>query len=191
MKTVRIGWLLAMTLALAALSLSGCNEGPGNNPSPVELVATIEQDLHVIDFADAECGEVGTVTLRNIVKRSDAAVDDRFLDVKLTSYRVSYRRTDGGTMVPAPFFRTISLLVPAGGAGTDLGTFLLFEPGATTQAPFAALRPANGGVDPETGKRNVTMEVIFDFFGETLSGEDVSARARMELTFCQGCGGCV
>lgn len=190
MKTVRIGKLLVMTLALAVLSLSGCKEG-ANNPSPVELVATIAQDLHVLDFADADCGEVGTVTLRNLIKRTDVTTDTRFLDVRLTSYRVTYRRTDGGTQVPAPFMRTLSLLVPAGGEATDLGTFLLFEPGATSQAPFVALRPANGGVDPETGKRNVSMEVIFDFYGETLSGEDVSARAKMELTFCQGCGGCV
>jgi hypothetical protein len=190
MNTVRIGRLLAMTLALAALSLSGCKEG-ANDPSPVELVATINQELHVLDFADADCGEVGTVTLRNLIKRPDIASDPRFLDVRLTSYRVSYRRTDGGTQVPTAFMRTLSLLVPAGGTSTDLGTFLLFEPNATSQAPFAALRPTNGGVDPETGKRSVTMEVIFDFFGETLSGENVSARARMELTFCQGCGGCV
>ena len=190
MRTVRIGKLLAMTLALAALSLSGCKEG-ANEPSPVELVATIEQDLHVLDFADAACGEVGTVTLRNLIKRTDIQTDTRFLDVVVTSYRVTYRRTDGGTQVPAPFVRTLSMLIPAGGSGTDLGSFLLFEPGAVNQAPFVSLRPSNGGVDPETGKRNVTMEVIFDFFGETLSGENVSARARMELTFCQGCGGCV
>jgi hypothetical protein len=191
MNTVRIGRLVAMTLALAALSLSGCNEGPGNSPAPVELVATIAQTLHVIDFADAECGQAGTVTLRNLIKRTDVGTDQRFLDVRVTSYRVSYRRTDGGTQVPAPFMRTLSMLVPAGGGETTLGTFLIFEPGATSQAPFAALRPNNGGVDPETGKRNVSMEVIMDFFGETLSGEDVAARTRMELTFCQGCGGCV
>ncbi|HEU5163691.1 MAG TPA: hypothetical protein VFV54_11130 [Thermoanaerobaculia bacterium] len=191
MRTVRIGKLLAMTMALAALSLSGCNEGPMRTASPVELVATIDQELHVLDFADADCGEVGTVTLRNLIKRTDTETDVRFLDVVVSSYRVSYRRTDGGTQVPAPFVRTLSMLIPAGGNGTDLGSFLLFEPGAVNQAPFAALRPSNGGVDPETGKRNVTMEVIFDFFGKTLSGDDVSARARMELTFCQGCGGCV
>ncbi|MGH9457581.1 MAG: hypothetical protein ACRD2J_08085 [Thermoanaerobaculia bacterium] len=168
----------------------GCQEA-ANEPAPVDLVATAVQDLQVIDINDPECGQAAAVTVRNIIKRPGVAPDERFLDVRLTSYRVTYRRTDGGTLVPRPFMRSLSLLVPATGQATDLGDFLLFEPGAVNQAPFAALRPANGGVDPETGRRNVTMEVILDFFGETLSGEEVSARARMEFTFCLGCGGCV
>jgi len=56
-----------------------------------------------------------------------------------------------------------------------------------SQAPFAALLPQNGGRDPETGLRFVKMDVIIDVFGETVSGEDVSARASAPFTFCAGC----
>lgn len=201
MNTVRIGRLLAMTLALAMLSLSGCNEGPGNNPSPIDLVASVDQAFQLVDVTAETCEVIGEVTLRPIIKNAEPA-DTRFLDVRLRSYRVSYRRTDGGTLAPAPFTRTISLvLLPDTTTAiplrlpvpTDDPTafgLLILEPGALTQAPFAALRGSNGGVDPETGRRTVTLEAIIDFFGETLSGEDVSARARMEYTACVGCGAC-
>ncbi len=201
MKTVRIGRLLAMTLALAMLSLSGCNEGPGNNPSPIDLVASVNQAFQLVDVTAQSCEVIGEVTLRPIVKNSKPA-DTRFLDVRLKSYRVTYRRTDGGTLAPAAFTRTISLVLGADSSTviplrlpvptsdpTELG-ILVLDPGALTQAPFAALRGTNGGVDPETGKRTVTLEAIIDFFGETLSGEDVSGRARMEYTACVGCGAC-
>lgn len=191
MKTVRFNRMLAVMLAGIALALTGCS-GAGETNTPVELVATIEQDLHVIDFTDPDCGQIGTVFLRALQKRETLpGVDPTFLDVRLTAYRVSYRRTDGGTNVPASFTRSISMLVPVGGTATELGTFLAFEQDALSQAPFAALLPQNGGVDPETGRQSVTMELILDFFGETLSGENVFARATSELTFCISCGGCV
>lgn len=188
MKTVRFNWLVAVMLAGIALALAGC-KGAGETNSPVELVATVEQDLHVVDFTDPDCGQIGTVFLRALQKRP--ATDPTFLDVKLTAYRVSYRRTDGGTLVPQEFTRSISMLVPVGGTATELGSFLAFEQDALSQAPFAALLPQNGGVDPETGRQSVTMELRLDFFGETLSGENVFARATSELTFCISCGGCV
>ncbi len=190
MKTVRIKmWTGMMAVLLMALTLS-CQEA-ANNASPVELVATILQERHIVDLADPDCGNLALVTLRNLIKRPEIEVDPRLLDVVVRSYRVSYQRTDGGTQVPAPFTRSTTLLVPAGGLETELGSFLAFESGAFNQAPFVALRSANGGTDPETGRNNITMDLIIDFFGETLSGEEVSARGRMGVTFCISCGGCV
>jgi hypothetical protein len=83
--------------------------------------------------------------------------------------------------------RTISGTVPVGGAPTSFNTFTVFDIGSLTQAPFAALMPQNGGRDPETGNRFVKMDVIIDIFGETISGERVSARAQAPFTFCVGC----
>ena len=112
-------------------------------------------------------------------------------DVRLTAYRVSYQRRDGGTLVPAPLQRTLSQIVPIGGAPQDLGTLLLFDIGAFNQAPFAALLPSGGGRDPETGRNQVTMDVIVEFFGETLAGDRVSGSTRFTLDFCYSCGGCL
>ena len=61
---------------------------------------------------------------------------------------------------------------------------------ALNQAPFAALLPQNGGIDPETGKPIITMDVILTFFGQTLAGERVSGNTRLTLDFCFSCGGC-
>jgi hypothetical protein len=92
--------------------------------------------------------------------------------------------------VPAPFVRSVDLLVPVGGGATNLQSFVVFQADAVRQQPFAALLPQNGGRDPETGRPIVRMDVIMDFFGETLAGSNVSARTRFTLDFCFQCGGC-
>lgn len=200
MNTVKIQRLLAMTLGLAALTMSGCQEG-ANNPSPIDLVARVQQHFQVVDVTATSCQVIGSVFLRPIVKDANP-VDGRFLDVRLTSYRVTYRRTDGGTLAPQTFTRTLSMVLPRDvettinlrlpvpGDVPEPDSLLILDTAAINQAPFAALRGSNGGVDPETGRRNVTLEAVIDFFGETLSGENVAARTRMEYTACVGCGAC-
>lgn len=180
--------VLLVLIGLSALVLCSCSD-INEQTSPVELVATAEQDIQVIDLSDAECGSLGTIELRAIVKNT--AVDDtRFLDVKLQQMRVSYQRTDGGKLIPQPFVQSISGLLPASGAATALNDFFVFQVNAFTQAPFAALFPTNGGVDPETGQPFVKMDVVMEIFGETLSGENVATSVRFPLTFCNNCGGC-
>ncbi|HVT04312.1 MAG TPA: hypothetical protein VHL58_13170 [Thermoanaerobaculia bacterium] len=184
---VTLNLIRATAVVAAALTALSCNEA-NRGASPVELVATNHANILVLDFADSTCGSggLGTITLRSIIKRTNPT-DVRFLDVKLKSYRVTYQRTDGGKLIPQSFVRSISGIIGAGQTAL-LNDFLIFEPGAFSQAPFAALLPQNGGIDPETGKRTVTMEIIVDVFGETLAGDDVSARTRIPLTFCDGCG---
>lgn len=172
-------------LALCLIAVLGCSE-INETAAPVELIATTDQDVLVIDLLNLPQQNIGTITLRAIVKRTDVT-DTRFLDVKLSSYRVAYQRTDGGTLVPESFVRTTSGIIPVGGAPTALNDFLLVQGPALTQAPFAALLPQNGGVDPETGQQIVKMDAIVDIFGETLAGDEVSARTRIPLWFCAGC----
>jgi hypothetical protein len=188
MKTNGIKRLMALATMLVAGLILSC-EGAANEPAPVDLVASWEDPIHVLDFNDPECPGLGLISLRAIPKVT--ASNPALLDVQLKAYRVSYRRRDGGTLVPASFTRTVSMVIPGGGAATPLGSFLAFQPGALNQAPFAALFPINGGIDPETGARSIDMDLIIDFYGETLSGEEVTARAQTAITFCAGCGGCV
>ncbi len=109
--------------------------------------------------------------------------------LEIDRYQVSYVRTDGGHLVPAPFVRSISTVIAAGAAAEGTN-FQAFDPGAVNQAPFAALLPQNGGRDPETGKPFVVMDVILTVFGQTLAGERVSGNTRLSLEFCFSCGGC-
>lgn len=181
-------YLLCFVLVLAGLAFS-CSE-VNRQTSPVELVATVAQDIHTVDLADTQCGSLGTITIQSIVKRTDVT-DIRFLDVKLSSMKVSYQRTDGGTLVPAPLTETLSDLITANGGSTTLNDFIVFDQAAFTQAPFAALLPTNGGLDPETGQPEVKMDVVMDIFGKTLAGDDVYTKAQFPLTFCYNCGGCL
>lgn len=181
---------------IAVFVIAGCSGDLSKSSSPVSLVVTNQQKLTQIDISPtaANCnGSIATVDIRPLLLtptgNTNLPVDPRFNTVQLTSYRVSYVRRDGGTLVPAPFTRATSGLLTVG-QSTSLNNFLGFEPGALNQAPFAALTPSGGGRDPETGKTIVTMDAILEIFGETLAGERVSGNTRLTLNFCYSCGGC-
>jgi hypothetical protein len=181
---------VAVTLcALGAAALTGCSE-TSRQTSPIDLIVTTAQTIQQIDLAGgATCtGPLGTINLEARLKNSKNAGD--LNDVKITSYRVSYVRTDGGKVVPASFVRSMSTLLTVGGGITALSNFIVFDAGAMSQAPFPALLPQNGGVDPETGRSSVQFDVVVEVFGQTLAGEDVSGSTRFPLTFCFNCGGC-
>ncbi|HEU4521911.1 MAG TPA: hypothetical protein VFT12_07905 [Thermoanaerobaculia bacterium] len=189
-------WMrVALLVALGAVSFSCSNEFT-NSAAPVELLATNVQDLQVIDLAgdppgDESCSrDVGEILLQAIVKNPLDGQNQEFNTVRVTRYRVSYVRTDGGTLVPAPFVRSMDLLLQPGEGGQGLESFLVFQPDAIVQQPFAALFTGDGR-DPETGRRFVRMDVIMDFFGETLAGANLSARTRFTVDFCFDCGGCL
>ena len=192
---IKNGIRVALLLAVAAVSFS-CSSEFTQNAAPVELVASNVQDLQLIDLAgdpagdDACSRDIGEIALRAFVKNAVDGQDQRFNDVKVSRYRVSYVRNDGGSLVPAPFVRSVDLLVTAGGGPTSLGNFVVFQADAVRQQPFVSLLPQNGGRDPETGRQIVRMDVIMDFFGETLAGANVAGRTRFTLDFCYDCGGC-
>jgi len=179
------------TLALAMLS---CKES-NRQSSPVDLIVTAAQKLNRIDIKTgaANCDQsIGTVNIQALVVQNTSGTlptNSALDNVIVNQYRVSYVRTDGGTQVPAPFTRSISINVATGGGGTS-ATFIGFQSDALTQAPFAALLPQNGGRDPQTGRPVVQMDLILDVFGQTLAGERVSGSTRIPLDFCFDCGGC-
>lgn len=184
-------------VALSALLLivaGSCND-INKQEAPVSLVVSNTQNLHTIDLAGgASCATtIGTVNLTNVVLEpttTNTNVTNAELNqIKIDRYQVSYQRVDGGHLVPAPFVRSTSVVLAANGSSSGT-TFVVFDPNALNQAPFAALQPQNGGVDPETGKPIISMDVILTFFGQTLAGERVSGSTRMTLDFCVSCGGC-
>ena len=184
-------------MAVAAVAVVSCSNEFARSSSPVELIVTNTQNTRRIDLAgngasgNTNCdNDIGTINITARLKAPDLNVDQRFNDVRITRYRVSYRRIDGGTLVPAPFVRPIDILVLATGAPANLSKFQVVTSDAISQAPFASLFPNNGGRDPETGRRVVTVEVVLEVFGETLAGTNVSASTSFPLDFCIDCGGC-
>ena len=188
MKAARLG-----LVALLSVLVFSCKE-INKSGAPVELILTTDQTLTTIDILGGTgCNQdIGTVNIRSILLQTGNAnlpVDTRFDDVQIDRYEVTYVRTDGGTLIPQPFVRSISQTITTGGSGSST-PFIAFPPGAFSQAPFAALLPVNGGRDPETGKNFVQMELVLTVFGQTLAGERVSGSTRVPLTFCANCNGC-
>lgn len=190
---------IAQTVVFGAavfLALS-CNS-VNRESSPVKLVVTNDQTLHNIDLSPtaANCNQnIATINLQSVLLQDQVDIklptDNRFNDIKIDRYQISYVRTDGGKALPQSFVRAISGLVVAGGSTSLLTTFEAFQPDAVTQAPFVSLLPVNGGRDPETGKDFVQMDIILTVFGQTLAGERVSGTTRIPLTFCFAtCNGC-
>lgn len=180
---------------LLVLVVGSCND-INKQTSPVALVVTNDQVLTFLDLAtDApNCNRsAGTIHMRAVELSAPSTVSGvtstNLNQVKVTQYQVSYVRTDGGRLVPAPFSRSISVVLSVGGTA-DVTTFVLLEPTALFEAPFAALQPANGGRDPDTGKPFITMDTIVQVWGETLAGERVTGNTRMTFTYCIACGGC-
>lgn len=179
--------------ALLVVAVAGCSGEQGKSASPVALIVSNTQTLQQIDLAPnaANCDQdIGVILMQAVLKNPKQISDQTFNNVRITSYRVSYVRTDGGKQVPAPFVRTIDALLTTGSAATSLSKFLIIQGDALSQAPFVALRTENGGRDPETGRPQVMMDVLVELFGETLSGERVSGSTRFPLDFCYNCGGC-
>lgn len=192
MRSLRTTFNVAV-LTLAA-AVFGCSGELTDNAAPVELVVTNSQNIQILDLdpdvaaADPDCQEtIGTINLQVFAKRPD--VTGNAAQVRVTRYRVSYQRTDGGRLVPAPFVRSMDTLIGVGGEA-DVSEFLVIEPDAIVQQPFAALLPQNGGRDPDTGRPIVKMDVIMEFFGETLGGSNVYDATRFPLDFCFGTCGC-
>lgn len=181
-------------IGLAGLVLTlGCN---GNDltrsASPVALIVTNTQTLQHIDIAGGtNCDkDWGTILMKAVEKNANAgSTNTTFNQVRVTRYQVSYQRTDGGKLVPAPYVRSMDTLLDVGGAASG-SKFIVMAPGAFDQAPFAALYPNNGGRDPDTGKPFVQMDIIVDIFGQTLAGENVAGSTRFPVDFCFDCGGC-
>lgn len=192
MRSIRTTFNVAVLALVAAVF--GCSGELTDSSSPVELVVTNTQNLQILELnptiaaADPDCSDpIGTINLQVFAKR--AGVTGVASQVRVTRYRVSYQRTDGGRLVPAPFVRSMDTLI-AIGDDSDLEEFLVIEPDAVVQAPFVSLLPQNGGRDPDTGRPFVKMDVIMEFFGETLGGSNVYDATRFPLDFCYGCGGC-
>ncbi len=199
MRSYRSKIAMGMAAAVMGWFALGCNE-INKSSSPVMLVLSTAQNLQTIDLngnapGSTACNQtLGTVSMEARLLQDPNNIklptDNRFNDVRVTSYRVSYVRTDGGRLVPASFVRSISTTLTAGAGSQNLTNFLAFDTNAFNQAPFVALLPQNGGRDPETGQNFIKMDVILEVFGETLAGSKVSGSTRIPLNFCFNCGGC-
>jgi hypothetical protein len=190
---------IAITAAALMLPLLACNqESIATGNSPVGLIVSNKQTLSKIDLLGGPgCDQLaGTINLESFIKNPNAIGGNETApprnpelnNIRITRYRVSYQRVDGGTLVPASYVRSIDIILSPGGSSND-NNFTIFQQDAFTQAPFAALISGSGR-DPETNRQVITMDVIVEVFGATLAGENVTGVTRFPIEFCANCGGC-
>lgn len=188
--------LMALAACLLAAAVFGCQNELSKSASTVLLTVSSEPVNEQIDLEPgaANCGDTTTPTLSTSTITAMAVSPNTptgpLQQVRLTAYRATWIRVDGGTVAPPPVTRSMSLLLDVGGSSNTY-TFHLSDFGQVyNQAPFVSLRPENGGVDPQTGQRRVKFRIAFELFGETLAGEKVYATTSTPHDFCYACGGC-
>jgi hypothetical protein len=115
--------------------------------------------------------QIGSITVENIAKNSNLPTSS-LMNVEIHSYEVRYRREDSGTRVPPVLVQSIFGVAPVNGSYTLLdGPFM--RPSQFDHQPLSDLR--DFGRDLETGSRVVQMQVSIQFFGKTLSGDEVAS----------------
>lgn len=179
----------AAAVLLAAMLSSGCGELVRQGRSPVMLViagvvATAGGEgtggfalLSDVIGADGITvfNDSGTATIRSVAKDL-ATTPSPIIDVTITRYRVTYRRTDGrngpGEDVPFPIDSATTATIPAGGSAAV--SFDLVRHNQKREAPLAGL-----------GRGLEKLSVIADvsFFGHDQAGNDVSAVGSIGVTF--------
>lgn len=166
--------LFGMALAAALGFASGCTNKQGETEAPVFITVDMEQQPGFINVADGTAVQITTINLRSALKDPTGTDTRGFADTQINSYRVTFRRTDGGTVVPPAQVFGTGVVVPVNGTATLTNFPVLYAP-ALQQAPFDQLFPYNGGIDRETGKDEIDTAFDITFYGTTVSGHRVQS----------------
>jgi len=95
-------------------------------------------------------------------------------DVRILRWVITPERNDGGSTASPQAVFDQGVLVPAGGTNS-LENWRVYPVEYLNEIPLAYLLPENGGVDPETGNRNIRQRLVLQLFGETISGKSVAS----------------
>jgi hypothetical protein len=98
------------------------------------------------------------------------------MNVEMISYEVTFTRADDGTRLPVSFVRGIFGEAPINGTYTlDNAPIMGFD--QFNNPPLSDLLFQNGGIDTETGRSRIALNLRLRFFGRTLSGDEVQTQS--------------
>lgn len=164
-----------VTMVLAALFASGgCTNKQGESEAPVFLTVSLDLQPGFVNVGVVAPIQIQTITINSHLKNAKQTDPQHFADVQLNSYRVHFRRTDGGTVVPPDKTFGAGVLVPTGGTAT-LSNFPILASSDIQLSPFDQLLPFNGGIDRETRRDEIQMAFDLTFYGQTASGQRVQS----------------
>lgn len=169
--------IVGTVLCLAALvAFAGCESRTDRSEGGVILSVTDFDELPVrIGVNDPNFGgvvQIGSITIQNIPK-DQVAETTPLMNVEMTSYQVTYSRFDGGTRVPPPLVEAIFGIAPVN--GTEVyDNLVLMGAEQFLEPPLSDLLFINGGIDSETGEQVIKIRFRLQFFGRSLTGDQVS-----------------
>jgi len=180
---------LAIALLAAALAAPACTNEEGETESPVFITVDIELQPGFINVNVNPPApvQINTMQLQSRLKNPRATDPQGFADTQINSYRVHFRRTDGGTRVPPDQVFGAGIVVPSGGNAT-LSNFPVLPASALQESPFDQLLPFNGGIDRETGKNEIQTAFDITFFGRTVSGHRVQSETASGILLFRALG---
>ena len=182
--------LVAMVAGLVALSLS-CGGNSSLDDTPASVALTIEVTLYNPDIDVCTQTNLGadlsidTMSISSHAKSPDVTLTSNS-DVSLSRWVITPARTDGGSTASPEWSHDLTVYVPAG-SSTDLENYRVYPVEYLRDLPLSYLLPENGGVDPETGNRNIRESMYVQVFGRTISGKAV-ATDRVPIAFNFFCG---
>jgi hypothetical protein len=179
--------ILAAVLLVIATA-PGCTNDEGESEAPVFITVSLELQPGFVDVGVPAPVQIQEIQLNSRLKNSSQGDPQGFADTQINSYTVRFRRTDGGTRVPATKTYGAGIVVPSGGQAT-LSNFPILDAVDLQQSPFDQLLPFNGGVDRETGRTQISLTFDLTFFGRTVSGHRVQSETASGLLLftCTGC----
>jgi hypothetical protein len=176
--------LTALALVGILAIASGCTNPQGESESPVFITVDLEEQPGFVNVAVPAAVQVDTIILSSELKDPTAADPQGMADAQINSYRVTFTRTDGGTIVPPAQTFGCGVVVPSGGEAT-LNNFPVVYATAIQQSPFDQLLPFNGGIDRETGRDEIDMAFNLTFYGTTVSGKRVQSQTASGILIFQ------
>ncbi len=193
MKNKPLPLLLILSLLIGGFAC-GTKNKIGETVAPVFLVVSAIQPLHItpvynlskhfgdVNFNGQPLDEVVLVELTNDFKDPLTVTPSSYQDIIVTSYRVSFVRTDGGIDAPAAFQEVINYRIPCGET-ISIDRLVILKAHQKLQPPLEYLQPWSVGFEPSTNYISIACKALLEFSGETVTGEQVFASGSFMITF--------
>ena len=165
---------LILSALLVIAAAPACTNKEGASEAPVFITVSIDLQPGFVDVGTPAPVQIQSIVLTSHLKNPTQTDPQGFSNTQINSYQVRFRRTDGGTRVPVTKTYGAGIVVPSGGTAS-LANFPVLDASDLQLSPFDQLLPFNGGVDRETGRRQIGITFDLTFFGQTASGHRVQS----------------
>lgn len=163
-------------IAILGVVVVSCGGGSNLTDSEAPVVLTVDVVLYNPDIDICQQSGVD-ITITNMVVQSTAKSPDVTLgpsaDVIIDRWVITPARDDGGSTASPQWTYDQSVYVEGGGRA-NLENYRVYPAEYFEVEPLVYLMPENGGVDPDTGRRNIRQRLTLQMFGKTISGKSVS-----------------